>query len=34
MIIKFFQAAIPLTFMFGVLICVMTLNGLFWGGAF
>ena len=34
MIIKFFQVAIPLTIMFGVLICLMTLNGLFWGGAF
>jgi len=33
MIIKFFQAAIPLTIMFGVLICLMTLNGMFWGGA-
>mgnify|MGYP001364044540 CR=1 FL=1 len=32
MIIKFFHAAVPLTFMFGVLICLMALNGMFWGG--
>lgn len=34
MIMKFFNVAVPMLVIFGVLTCIMMVNGLFWGGAF